>query len=161
LWKISIFPILEHSTHIYIYIYMHFHFLLPQNFAEACLAAFGADVYPCFSYDIDKDVATIVVNPATDTASVPTDAVIDSVVLPEWSENLKTLAFESEVVDERTIQLEQALGFPIFQIPYDGPFIPPGTGFGINGRLANPQYVEGEVVADTCETWTVTAFPPG
>lgn len=129
---------------------------------EACLEAFGAPIYPCFSYDIDKEVATIVVTaPADDPAGLPTDPIIDTLELPPWSEDLQQLAFEQEVVGEKTIAMTQAVGFPLFQIPYEGPFIPPGTAFGMNNRLANPQYLAGEVVAGTCETWTVTSTPPG
>jgi hypothetical protein len=52
--------------------------------------------------------------------------------------------------------------FPLFQIPYDGPFIPPGVAFGMNDRLATPHFCAGSVVTGTCEEWIVTSEPfPG
>lgn len=55
------------------------------------------------------------------------------------------------------IHSNQAHTFPLFQIPYEGPFIPPGTGFGVNNLLFNPNYFHGDIVGGTCETWTVKA----
>jgi len=128
--------------------------------AEACLEAFGVEAYPCVSYDIEKEVANIVVTPVDDTSSLSTEPIIDSVELPPPSQKLQEM-LDRVVVGEKLIEMQQALEFPIFQIPYDGPFVPPGVGFGMNGRLANPQYYAGNVTSGTCETWTVTSFPPG
>ena len=52
---------------------------------------------------------------------------------------------------------DQAHGFPIFQIPYDGEFVPPGAGFGVNNLLFNPHYFHGDIKGGTCEDWTVKA----
>lgn len=117
-------------------------------------------MYPCISYDVDTLAATITVMPAEDGADLPTVPLIDTVELPAASETL--VALEAiEPSDAKQVVLQQAASFPIFQIPYDGPFVPPGVGFGINERLATPYYVAGTVVADTCETWEVISTPPG
>jgi hypothetical protein len=42
----------------------------------------------------------------------------------------------------------------------EGPFVPPGVAFGMNDRLVTPHYRHGEVVAGTCEGWTVISEPP-
>lgn len=126
--------------------------------AEAC-AAGGFPFYPCWSFDIDQVAATIVV---TENPSfiAPTEALVDSVQLPDVPQRLLSLA-ATEPVDTKTFIFQIVGAFPIFQIPYDGEFVPPGVGFGVNGRLLTPNYVEGNVTEGTCETWNVVSDPPG
>lgn len=50
---------------------------------------------------------------------------------------------------------DQTETLPIFQIPYDGEFVPPGVGMGVNNLLFNPHTMHGEIKAGTCEEWTV------
>jgi len=57
--------------------------------------------------------------------------------------------------------MKQAVGFPLFQIPYEGPFVPPGVGFGMNDEFIMPHTYSGTVGAGTCETWEVISDPPG
>jgi FtsP/CotA-like multicopper oxidase with cupredoxin domain len=127
--------------------------------AEKCLAAFGAEVYPCVSYDVEQVAFTITVL-ADDSFVAATASLISEVELPAYSEKLMALA-ATDPVAEKLVTFEQALTYPIFQVPYDGVFVPPGVGFGMNGRLMTPWHYAGNVTAGTCETWTVTSFPPG
>jgi FtsP/CotA-like multicopper oxidase with cupredoxin domain len=126
--------------------------------AEKCLEAFGAETYPCISYDVEQVAFTITVL-AVDSFEAATTSLISEVELPAYSERLMALA-AMEPVDEKIISLEQAFTYPIFQVPFDGIFAPPGVGFGMNKRLMTPWEYAGNVTADTCETWTVTSFPP-
>jgi FtsP/CotA-like multicopper oxidase with cupredoxin domain len=130
--------------------------------AEKCLGAFGVDTYPCISYDVEQVAFTITVL-ADDSVEAATKAatasLISEVELPAYSERLMALA-AMEPVDEKIVSFEQALTYPIFQVPFDNVFAPPGIGFGMNGRLMTPWHYAGNVTADTCETWTVTSFPP-
>jgi FtsP/CotA-like multicopper oxidase with cupredoxin domain len=126
--------------------------------AEACLQAFGADTYPCVSYDVEQVAFTINVL-ADDSFVAATTSLISEVELPAYSERLMELA-AMEPVDERIITFKQALTYPIFQVPYDGVFAPPGVGFGYNDRLMTPWHYAGNITSNTCETWTVTSFPP-
>jgi FtsP/CotA-like multicopper oxidase with cupredoxin domain len=125
---------------------------------ELCLEIFGAPFFPCISYGIEQIAFTVTVLP-DDSFVAATTSLISEVELPVYSEKLVALA-ATEPVDEKIVALEQALTYPIFQVPYDGPFIPPGVGFGVNGRLMTPWHYAGNVTAGTCETWTVTSFPP-
>jgi FtsP/CotA-like multicopper oxidase with cupredoxin domain len=126
--------------------------------AEKCLEAFGAEIYPCVSYDVEQ-IAFIITVLADDSFEATTTSLISEVELPAYSERLMELA-AMESVDEKIVNFAQALSYPIFQVPFDGVFVPPGVGFGMNGRLMTPWYYAGNVTADTCETWTVTSFPP-
>jgi FtsP/CotA-like multicopper oxidase with cupredoxin domain len=126
--------------------------------AEKCLGAFGADSYPCISYDVDQVAFTITVL-ADDSFEAATTSLVSEVELPAYSERLVALA-AMESVDDKVVSFEQALTYPIFQVPFDGVFAPPGVGFGMNGRLMTPWHYAGNITADTCETWTVTSFPP-
>jgi hypothetical protein len=94
-----------------------------------------------------------------DSSEAATTALISEVELPAYSERLMALA-AMEPVDEKIVSLEQAFTYPIFQVPFDGIFAPPGVGFGINNRLMTPWHYAGNVTADTCKTCTVTSFPP-
>ena len=122
---------------------------------EACNATFGIPLPSCISYDVDQPIAIITVLEA-DTpieARLPTE-------LPEYHQHFKDLE-AMPVVNNRTITLQVTQGFPIFQIPYDGPFVPPGTAFGINNLLLTPHHSHGELMDGTCEEWTVISDPPG
>jgi FtsP/CotA-like multicopper oxidase with cupredoxin domain len=120
---------------------------------EEFAAPSGVDV--CISYDREEVFATIVVEatPIDPTRPYPPSEV------PPLAPVLEAL-IGREVAASKNVSLDQALDFPIFQIPYDGPFIPPGTGFGLNGMLAHPSYIHGEVTYGTCEEWNVVANPP-
>jgi FtsP/CotA-like multicopper oxidase with cupredoxin domain len=129
---------------------------LPQT-VEACLEFFGINAYPCISYDKETLAATILVSPANSTIHTPT-SLLEDIELPPVSEKLRALA-ETESVDSKTILLQQKSGFPLFQVPYNGPFVPPGIGFGMNDHLATPHFFAGNVTAGTCETWDVVSLP--
>lgn len=127
---------------------------------DGCTAAFGIPLETCLSYDIEQPIATITVLPADDdeesltvTKSLPTE-------VPEYDKIFKEME-AMEVATTRTVDLKQQVGFPIFQVPYAGDFVPPGVGFGINERLYTPHYRHGQIQAGTCEEWTVTSDPPG
>jgi FtsP/CotA-like multicopper oxidase with cupredoxin domain len=126
---------------------------------EICQLAFGMD-YPCISFDIEKTVATITVSPAEDGANLPTEPLISTVELPQKSATLTELE-SMEAVGDRQIIFGMKNQFPLYQIPYDGDFIPPGVAFGVNQRLATPYNYGGYVTAGTCEVWTVISDPPG
>jgi FtsP/CotA-like multicopper oxidase with cupredoxin domain len=125
---------------------------------ENCLKAFGDAIYPCLSYDVEQVAFTITVLP-DDSFEAATTSLISEVELPAYSERLMALA-TMEPVDEKIVSFAQALTYPIFQVPFDGIFAPPGVGFGMNDRLMTPWRYAGNITADTCETWTVTSFPP-
>jgi FtsP/CotA-like multicopper oxidase with cupredoxin domain len=127
--------------------------------AEKCLHEFGVEQYPCISYDVEQVAFTITVL-ADDSFQAATTSLISEVALPAYSERLMALA-ATEPVDEKLVTFKQAKTYPIFQVPYDGVFAPPGVGFGMNGRLMTPGHYAGNVTPDTCETWTVTSDPPG
>ena len=121
---------------------------------EMCNATVGIAAPKCISYDHDRLIATVTV--------LPSDPPIESrlpTTVPEYSQVYKDME-EQEVVYTRTITFKQRMGFPLFQIPYDGPFIHPGTGFGIDGLLSTPHHRHGEVVAGTCEEWILISDPP-
>jgi FtsP/CotA-like multicopper oxidase with cupredoxin domain len=125
---------------------------------EACKGR-GFPFYPCWSFDKEQIAATIVV--AEKPGYVPPAArLVETIELPKLSERLQSLA-TTEPIGSKTFVLQTANKYPIFQIPYDGPFVPPGVGFGVNKRLLTPNYFEGSVHAGTCETWIVVSDPPG
>jgi Multicopper oxidase len=121
---------------------------------EACNASFGIPLPTCISYDLDKPIGTITVL----AAEIPVDAELPTEV-PEMHQHFKDME-EMPVANYRTVVFQQKPGFPIFQIPYEGPFVPPGVGFGINDRLLTPHYSHGDIIAGTCEEWTVVNDPP-
>jgi FtsP/CotA-like multicopper oxidase with cupredoxin domain len=125
--------------------------------AAAC-ADQGLPFYPCLSFDKKQVVAKVVVTPKQDYIPSP-NALVSVVQLPTASQRLRTLA-QMEAVESKKFVLQLDSSFPIFQIPYDGPFVPPGVGFGVNDRLLTPHYVEDTIVAGTCETWEVISDPP-
>ena len=125
---------------------------------EACLGAFGIPSLPCLSYDKEQDVATIVVTESADNPAMPSESLIETVQLPQISDRLQELAMQEPVASKEFL-LEQQTSFPLFQIPYNGPFVPPGVAFGINNRLTTPNFVGGTVAAGTCETWVVVGKP--
>jgi FtsP/CotA-like multicopper oxidase with cupredoxin domain len=135
---------------------------------EACLANFGPPpmesipVHPCISYDIEAPLATVVVTEsnASAIARVEDSSLIDSIQLPEISDRYKAL-MNQEHVAEKTVTFDQAVGFPLFDIPYDGPFVPPGVGFGINSHFFVPGAIEDNVTEGTCELWHVVSNPAG
>jgi FtsP/CotA-like multicopper oxidase with cupredoxin domain len=134
---------------------------------ELCGVLFGLppEVTTCVSFDKEDTIASIVVS----EEEVETDDTIElwdplnANVEPakkrdagagsdEMSPYLKSL-LDLPNAGSRTITLNQATSFPIFQIPYDGP--PEGlmVGFGINSRLHNPHYFHGNITGGTCEDW--------
>jgi FtsP/CotA-like multicopper oxidase with cupredoxin domain len=125
---------------------------------EACKAS-GLPFYPCWSFDKEQTIATIVV--AAKSGYVPPVAgLVESIELPKLSNRLQALE-TTKPAGSKTFIFKIDDKYPIFQIPYDGPFVPPGVGFGVNNRLLTPNYFEGSVRAGTCETWTVVSDPPG
>jgi FtsP/CotA-like multicopper oxidase with cupredoxin domain len=124
---------------------------------EACNADHASHEVPsekCVSYDVDKLIATITVQAAFPPldSQLPTD-------VPEYHPVFKSME-EMPVTKRRQIRMQVKVGFPIFQIPYAGPFEPPGTGFGINERLVTPHYRHGKIINGTCEEWTIISDPP-
>jgi FtsP/CotA-like multicopper oxidase with cupredoxin domain len=120
---------------------------------EACNASFGIPAPNCISFDVERTVATVVVNmgfPNTDTV-IPT--------LPQLAPLYQELA-EIEPAFDRKVVFNFADSFPLFQIPYNGPFVPPGVGFGIDDRFFTPYEYHGEIVAGRCERWLVVSDPP-
>lgn len=127
---------------------------------EACLAVFGIPLPRCVSYDLEKVIANIEVLPSTtDNETMMMEDPMDDLELPPYNQYHQDLANKAPV-DHKTILMQQKQGFPLFQIPHDGPFVPPGVGFGMNNRLATPFHVHGTVQAGTCETWDIISEPP-
>jgi FtsP/CotA-like multicopper oxidase with cupredoxin domain len=133
----------------------------PANFGitgELCSILFEMppEVATCISFDKEDTVANIVVS----EEEVETDDTIELWAplkasrggSDEMSPYLKSL-LDLPNAGSRTITLNQATSFPIFQIPYEGP--PEGlmVGFGINSRLHNPHYFHGNITGGTCEDW--------
>jgi FtsP/CotA-like multicopper oxidase with cupredoxin domain len=119
---------------------------------EACQARYQMD-HPCISWDIEKNVATITVRRAEDGVNLPTETLISTVELPK---STKITELESmEPVGFRQMSMDFKRSFPLFQIPYEGEFVAPGIGFGMNGRLTTPFYYVGNLTAGACETWEV------
>lgn len=123
---------------------------------DRCNATFGAPVPRCLSFDTDKVVATINVT-ASETNATDT-TLNETIVVPEVTAYFKALA-AMEPVDEKLVTFDATRGFPLFQIPYEGPFRPPGFAFGANGLFATPFQSAGTVQAGTCETWVVANVP--
>lgn len=130
---------------------------------EFCQEAFGIPFAPCISYSVEREVATINVVEST-TAATRQALTVDSIELPEYSDNYKALAAQPSV-GTKLVRLQQDTdAYPLFQLPFDASVEnPPGVpvAFGINDRLWNPYHSAGQVTAGTCETWDVIAFPPG
>ena len=133
------------------------------NTTEFCQEQFGIPVVPCVSYAVDRDVATIIVTESA-TATTRQALTVDSIELPGYSDAYMALA-EQPSVDTKLVRLQQDVdAYPLFQIPFDGTVEnPPGVpvAFGFSDRIWNPNVPAGQVTAGTCETWDVTAFPPG
>ena len=121
------------------------------------MAGLGFPRYPCFSFDQVAEIATILVT-EDPNFDFPIDPLASTIKLPQTSQRLEALA-KMEPVGSKSLTFQVANGFPIFQIPYSGEFVPPGVGFGINDRLLTPFYLEGSVAAGTCETWEVLSDP--
>ena len=140
----------------------------PVNFGiagELCGIVFGMppEVVTCVSFDKEDTIANIVVSEeeveTDDTIELwdPSNANVQpakvrSAGIEEMAPYLKSL-LDLPNAGSRTITLNQATSFPIFQIPYEGP--PEGlmVGFGINSRLHNPHYFHGNITGGTCEDW--------
>jgi FtsP/CotA-like multicopper oxidase with cupredoxin domain len=121
---------------------------------EACNASFGIPVEVCVSHDIPAPITTFIVTEGTSDMSLPT-------TIPPVAKVLKDMENQT-IVGKRIVRMQIATEFPLFQIPYNGTFVPPGVAFGMNNRLATPHYRSGSVVAGTCEEWIVTSEPfPG
>jgi len=129
---------------------------------EACQELFNISDDKCISFDKETNVALIVV---LDQELAETNVTID-----EWDPTDSIAKPSKPVMDpyleslldlpkagHRIITFDQTDEFPIFQIPYDGPFVPFGMGFGVNNKLFNPHYFHGptDIVGGTCEDWTV------
>jgi hypothetical protein len=119
-----------------------------------CEAVYGIpNVTNCVSYDKESFAATIVVEAVeSPTPSNPLE------VTPRISSYLEDL-LQQPVVGEREVSLDIALFPPIFQLPFMSS--PPGTGVGLNNRLANANFISGEIKGGTCEDWTIYSNPPG
>jgi suppressor of ftsI len=129
---------------------------------DFCLENFGIPFAPCISYAVERDVLTI--NVAESTTPMTKQALTtDSITLPEYSDRLKALAEQPSVATKDLLMQQDVDAYPLFQIPFSPDLDIGGfpTGFGFNGRFWNPFYVQGTVQAGTCETWTVSSFPPG
>jgi FtsP/CotA-like multicopper oxidase with cupredoxin domain len=124
--------------------------------ADACMAAFGAPFENCVSYDFEKVFATFIVET---TAIEPARSYPPQTVPPTAPLLQERLTKESTSSKEVTFTMAES--FPIFQIPNDGPFAPPGVGFGLNGILTTPFHFHDTVTAGTCESWFVSSHPPG
>jgi FtsP/CotA-like multicopper oxidase with cupredoxin domain len=131
---------------------------LPVNFGitgvEACNASFGIPAPSCVSYDVERVVATVQVSPL----AFPNNGTIVP-TLPELSPIYQDLATIEPDAD-RTVTFQMADSFPLFQIPYEGPFVPPGVGFGIDNKFFTPYQYHGQIAAGTCERWHVVSDPP-
>jgi FtsP/CotA-like multicopper oxidase with cupredoxin domain len=120
----------------------------------ACNASFGIPAEVCVSFDISAPITTFIVREGTNDMNLPTK-------LPPLAPLLKEME-NRKIEGNRIIRMQIDTSFPLFQIPYDGPFGGQGVAFGINNRLATPHYRSGSVVAGTCEEWIVTSEPfPG
>jgi FtsP/CotA-like multicopper oxidase with cupredoxin domain len=126
--------------------------------AEAC-AAFGLPFYPCWSFDKEQIIATVVVTASPDSEYVAsTEALVGLIQLPNTTRRLQALGATAATDSTYIMKVDQE--FPIFQVSsYNGS--EPGVGFGINNRLVTPSYVEGYIAAGTCETCDVISDPPG
>ena len=123
---------------------------------DACKQRYGVAVATCISYDKPTIVGTIIVSGSKvrqEMKPFPPKALIP--VAPTLLGLQKRKS-----VGNREIVFQLKTGFPIFQIPYNGSFVPPGVGLGMNNRLATPFYNQGDLVAGTCETWNVISDPP-
>lgn len=122
-----------------------------------CTRFFNAPVENCVSYDKATIVGKIIVE--DDKAHKKNTPFLPAKLIPVAAKLHKLQGQKS--IGTRTINFQFTSTFPIFQIPYSGPFVPPGSAFGINNRLHTPYYSHGDLVYGTCETWIVTSNPPG
>jgi FtsP/CotA-like multicopper oxidase with cupredoxin domain len=123
--------------------------------AAACLAAYGDLVPNCKSYDFEKVFATFIVET---TVIEPARSYPPQTVPPTAPLLQKRLTKSS--TSSKKIMFTMTESFPIFQIPNDGPFAPPGVGFGLNGVLTTPFHFHDTVTAGTCESWFVSSHHP-
>jgi hypothetical protein len=110
-------------------------------------------------------VATIVVQ---DEQGSKGDQDLPTTV-PETASYLKQLEAMPAVGISRRVDIMFVQGpavYPVFQVPCleDGNgtcvILEPAFKTGINNRLFNPKYIEGTILADTCETWEIFSdFP--
>jgi FtsP/CotA-like multicopper oxidase with cupredoxin domain len=125
---------------------------------EKCGMFFGAAVPNCVSYDVPRIIATIEVA-STFTRKQKPKKLLDAIKLPKVNKYYRKLAHKKAVA-KKTILLQFDNSYPLFQIPYDGPFVPPGVALGINNKLFTPFQSLGTVQSKTCETWDVISDPP-
>lgn len=126
----------------------------------SCGLFFGSPTERCLNYDVARTIGTIEILPS-DTAEASMEPLIDSIELPGINAYHQELAVRAPVAN-KTINFQFETTFPLFQIPYDGPFVPPGFGFGINDVLYTPFHSLGTVQTGTCETWEIISVPlPG
>ena len=123
--------------------------------ADVCGAVFGPDaaVENCVSYDSERDVLTIVVEPAgagDPNMQLPTSVTVGAGAL------LDGLAVTS-AISERTVTMQMLPQVGNQILAPEAP--PPGyTQFGMNGRIAHPLYEHPDpFLQGTCETWNVGA----
>jgi FtsP/CotA-like multicopper oxidase with cupredoxin domain len=126
---------------------------------EKCNTFFGAPVEHCVSFDFPKTIATIDVIPLGVKSHKP-KPLIETIKLPKVSKSHLSLASKKPIATKKVL-LQFDNTYPLFQVPYDGPFVPPGVAFGINDRLFTPHHSLGSVQSKTCETWEVISDPPG
>jgi FtsP/CotA-like multicopper oxidase with cupredoxin domain len=125
---------------------------------EMCNMIFGVPVEHCISYDVPRIIATIEVAPAAIKTQKSKD-LLNTIKLPKVDKEYSKLA-RKKAVAKKTILLQFDNTYPLFQVPYDGPFVPPGFAFGINNKLFTPFQSLGTVQSKTCETWDVISDPP-
>jgi len=126
---------------------------------EMCLAVFQINASNCVSYDVPQIVA--VVNVVANDQNVEKSMNASSAIpltLPATPVYLQDLA-SRPATNERTVVFQMVDKFPFFQIPYEGPFVPPGVAMGMDDRFYTPFYSHGNVTAGSCETWTIKSIP--
>jgi hypothetical protein len=90
--------------------------------------------------------------------------------VPETSSYLRELEEMPTVGSPRRVDMlliqDGPATYPVFQVPCledeNGAcvYLEPAFASGINNRLFNPMYIEGTIVAGTCETWEIFSNNP-
>jgi FtsP/CotA-like multicopper oxidase with cupredoxin domain len=135
---------------------------LPWNYGATgtsmCKSLFDIDSETCVSWDQEQIIAKIVVADAIVKGESSSNTPLAEVAIPGYHPSLIAMASETPIRN-RFVFLSEASFFPLFQIPYDGPFRL-GRGFGVNNKFYDPHTSAGELEAGTCETWTVISNAP-
>jgi FtsP/CotA-like multicopper oxidase with cupredoxin domain len=121
---------------------------------EMCTMFVGMPREHCLSYDVRKFVGAVLVMPTgtPSTTEIPTQL---SLTMPDYLQE----RMNRPVLQNRTVTMRMKTTFPLFQIPYDGPFVPPGFAMGMDDFLYAPHHTHGMVQAGSCETWTIVMDP--